>query len=595
MTVPAAAPAESRRTDRPRVSVPWATVARTAGEILVAFGAAALMVGLCWNVDVNPLDRVGQVSGLAAVQYRLALLGVLVVAVATVTVLRLRSMARDSAARATVLGLSCAAVAGLAGGAIGGGLEIALHGTNLGLNGQAGDAGALIGWAQDVIDGRPLPSTYPPLAAHIIAAISQIWDMPPTYAMKWFQIYGVAVVGPLAYLSWRLLLTPLWALVIGVTSALPLIDGYKPLANLVLVVLVPVLIRGLMAVRRAGERGYVHAVVVGVVLGVALAILFEGYFGWFLWSLPAVVVAVLMFLPWGSLAAMLRALTLLVVAMLVIFAITHRVLIGVLTLGSSEKDTYFYFDTEVRPGFFVRWFDDRAPPNLGVWPPPGGLANVDIFTVLLFVGLGVALVLGYRRVDVPLIAMLIAGAWLLRFSIAQRMFSMLTVQLYPRTSVEILYGFLLLTGMAIMLGFRRSVWLGAGSGLAVRFRAGTTAGTLAGALFLYASIADATADNYMAKNDTSNGQLAYRALTTHQLDGSCPKFTHVFGQLCVPDPSITTDQNGVIGVTPTPTTTPPTTTPPGAAPPGPQAGPEPVVPEPAAPSGSPSGVAAGAH
>jgi hypothetical protein len=91
----------------------------------------------------------------------------------------------------------------------------------------------------------------------------------------------------------------------------------------------------------------------------------------------------------------------------------------------------------------------------------------------------------------------------------------------------------------------------------------------------------------MAKNDTSNGQLAYRALTTHQLDGSCPKFTHPFGRLCVPNPSITTDQNGVIGVTPTPTTTPP-----GAAPAGPQAG---VGPAPVVPSGSPSGVAAGAR
>jgi galactan 5-O-arabinofuranosyltransferase len=566
--------------------VPWLLVGRVVAEAAAAFGAAAAMVGLCWNVTVNPLDRVGQVSGLAAAQYRMALLGLPVVVVATVTVLRVRAMARDSPIRSTLLGVACAAVAGLATGATAGGLEIVLHGTDWGLNAQAGDVGNLIGWAKDAMAGRTLPSTYPPLAAHLIAAVAQVGDLPAEYAMKWFQIWTVAAVGPLAYLAWRLLLTPLWALVIGVTAALPLIDAYKPYANLVLVVLVPVLIRALMAVHRAGEHGYWHAVVVGLFVGVALGILFEGYFGWFLWSLPAVAVSVLIFLPWGTLAAMARALTLMGVSVAVFFAITHRVLIGVLTQGSTEKDTYFYFDTEVRPTFFVRWFDDRPPPNLGVWPPPGGLGNVDLFSVLLFVGLGVALVLGYRRVDVPLIAMLVGGAWLLRFSIAQRMFSTHTVQLYPRTSVQILYGFLLLTGLAVMLAVRRSAWLGNGSGLPLRFRAGTAAGTLAGSLFLYGSIADATANDYMARNDASNGQLAYRAQTTRLLDGNCPEFTHLVGDLCVPNPSITTDQNGVIGVTPTPTAAaaPPVTGPPVT---GPIAAATAAGPAPSAPSASP--------
>jgi hypothetical protein len=113
----------------------------------------------------------------------------------------------------------------------------------------------------------------------------------------------------------------------------------------------------------------------------------------------------------------------------------------------------------------------------------------------------------------------------------------------------------------------------------LRFRAGTAAGTLAGSLFLYGSIADATANDYMARNDPSNGQLAYRAQTTPLLDGNCPEFTHLVGALCVPNPSITTDQNGVIGVTPTPTAN-------GAAPvTGPIAAGTPDGPGPSGPSG----------
>ena len=309
MTAPApsGAPRRSPRGSAFRAAVPWPLIGRVAGEAVVAFGAAAIMVVLCGRVDVNPLDRVGQVSGLAAVQYRLALLGLLVVVAATVVVLRVRAMGRDTPTRQAVLGLACAAVAGLATGATAGGVEIALHGTDWGLNGLAGDAGTLIGWAKDAMAGRTLPSTYPPLAAHLIATVAQIGDLPAEYAMKWFQICTVAAVGPLAYLAWRLLLSPLWALVVGVTAALPLIDAYKPYTNLVLVILVPVLIRALMALRRAGEHGYWHAVVAGLVIGAALGILFEGYFGWFLWSLPAVAVSVLLFLPWRNLAALLRS------------------------------------------------------------------------------------------------------------------------------------------------------------------------------------------------------------------------------------------------------------------------------------------------
>ena len=113
----------------------------------------------------------------------------------------------------------------------------------------------------------------------------------------------------------------------------------------------------------------------------------------------------------------------------------------------------------MRPTYFAHWFDDRPPPGLGVWPVSGGLGGVDIFAVLLFLGLGLALVLGARRIAVVLIATLIGGAWLLRFLLASRMYVTQSVQLYPRTSVELLYGFLVATGLAMMLIVRHTATL----------------------------------------------------------------------------------------------------------------------------------------
>lgn len=520
--------------------IPWLRAARAVGEIVVAVLCALVLVWLSDSIDVDPLNRIGQVSGLAGVQLRYGVLAAVLIVAAVAAIMLLPGAARDSPRRDIVLGLSCAAAAGLAGGAAAGGIVVALRGTPWGLNALGGDGGKLIGWANDVLAGRPLPDTYPPLPAHLIAWLSRLLDKPPEYGMRDFQILGVALIAPLGYLSWRLLLTPVWALVVGATSALALVDAYKPYPNEALIVLVPVLAKALLALRTAGRHGYVWALVVGAVAGAALGVLFQAYFGWFLWSGPGFAVALIVAVPWRDRRGLLKAGVFIVGAVGVFFAITHQVLIAVLTKGSQETDQYFYFDTDVRPTYFEHWFDDRPPPGLGPWPVPGGLGGVDIFAVLLFIGLGLALVLGSRRIEVLLIATLIGGAWLLRFLLASRMYVTQSVQLYPRTSVELLYGFLLATGLTVMLVVRHTTtltarfrtMLGGGSAVALRFRAGATAGLLTGTLLLLASMADTVGDDYMPRDDAGNGQLAYRAYTSFELDGSCPQFMEPSGALC---------------------------------------------------------------
>ena len=56
-----------------------------AAEALVAIGAAALSVQLSRSIVVDPLDRVGQVSGVAGLDLRFVLLGLVVVGACLVT------------------------------------------------------------------------------------------------------------------------------------------------------------------------------------------------------------------------------------------------------------------------------------------------------------------------------------------------------------------------------------------------------------------------------------------------------------------------------------------------------------------------------
>jgi hypothetical protein len=519
LTVPASAPAGAHR---------WpARVAVGTGEVVAAVGAALGVVQLSRSVVVDPLDRVGQVSGLAALDLRFVGLGLLVLAACV-------AATRRPAAWAVVSRLACAAVAGLASGLVAGGVLLALRGTAWPLFANWGDSGQLIRWADDILAGRPVPADYPPLVLHLIARWAELTGDSTAGALRTSQILGTALYGPLAYLSWRLVLTPVWALAAALVAAMPLLEPYKPYTTVVLVALVPVLIAFLRVLRRAGTLTWARVGLVGVATGGALGVLFTVYSGWFLWSAPGALVAVLVVFPWR--AAPLRGVALLGLAVCGLVAVAWPHLLGLLRAAGTVQDRYFYFDTATEPAYIAMWRND-LPGDVGPWPPPGELAGVGVFTVLLVIGLGVAVAVAGTRTAVLTLGTLMAGAWLLRFWIASQMYATDTVQLYPRTSAEILFCLLLLAVFAALYGGRRlqEAWRArtvAGNGGPPR-PAVAAIGALCAALLLALFMGSATADRYLPRNDGSVGLLAYVAQNVREPDGTCPDHS---GPSCAPDP-----------------------------------------------------------
>ncbi len=505
----------------------FARVAVGAGEVVAAVGAAIGSVALSHSVEVDPLDRVGQVSGLAALDLRFVLLGlaVLVACVAT---------ARHPRVFAVVGRLACAAVAGLVTGLVAGGIALALHGTAWGLFANWGDSGQLIRWADDILAGRPVPPDYPPVALHLIARWAELTGDSTAGALRTSQVVGTALFGPIAYLSWRLVLAPVWALAVALVAAMPLLEPYKPYTTVVLVALVPLLVAFLQVLRRAGRLTWTRLALAGAATGVALGVLFSLYSGWFLWSAPGALVAVLARFPWR---APLRGLAMLGVTAAGLVAVAWPHLFGIIAAAGTVQDRYFYFDTAVEPAYIAMWRND-LPGNVGPWPPPGELAGVGVFTVLLVVGLGVAVAVAGRRTAVLTAGALLAGAWILRLAIASQMYQTQTVQLYPRTTAEILFCLLLMAVLAARYGGRRlqDAWR-ARTAMAngrVPRNAMPVIGALCAALLLGLSMGSATADRYLPRNDGSVGLLAYVAQQVRQPDGTCPVFSGPGG--CAPDP-----------------------------------------------------------
>lgn len=205
--------------------------------------------------------------------------------------------------------LGCAAVAGLATGLVAGGILLALRGTDWPLFANWGDSGVLIRWADGLVTGQPVPADYPPVVIHLIARLSELTGDSTASALRTIQVVGTAVFGPIAYLSWGLLLAPVWALAVALVAALPLLEPYEPYTTVVLVALVPVLIAFLRVLRHAETLSWPRIVAIGIGTGLAFAVLFCIYSGWFVWSAPGALVAVLFSFPWRS--AVLRGLRLL--------------------------------------------------------------------------------------------------------------------------------------------------------------------------------------------------------------------------------------------------------------------------------------------
>ncbi|OLT00993.1 hypothetical protein BJF90_06760 [Pseudonocardia sp. CNS-004] len=435
--------------------------------------------------------------------------------------------------------VACAAVAGLATGLVAGGVVLALHGTTWGLFANWGDSGQLIRWADDIVAGRPVPPDYPPAVLHLIARWAELTGDSTAGALRTSQVLGTALFGPLAYLSWRLVLTPVWALAVTLVAAMPLLEPYKPYTTVVLVALVPLLIAFAQLLHRAAGQTWIRLAFAGAAAGVLLGVLFNVYSGWFLWSAPGALVAVLVRFPWR---APLRGLTLLATALAGLVAIAWPHLFGLIAAAGTVQDRYFYFDTAVEPAYIAMWRND-LPGDVGPWPPPGELAGVGVFTVLLVAALGVAVAVGARRTAVITAGALLAGAWVLRLAIASQMYDTQTVQLYPRTTAEILFCLLVLAVLAARYGGQRlqDAWRAhavTANGHVPRnvapVHAAPIIGALCAALLLALSMGSATADRYLPRNDKSVGLLAYVAQNVREPDGTCPAYSGPIG--CAPDP-----------------------------------------------------------
>lgn len=484
------------------------------GEVVVSIGMAILMVLLARRLEINPMDRIGQVSGLAALQLRYALLA-LVFLIGVIVAARSRWVVLSPLAQR----LAAAAVAGLTTGLIAGGVAVALKGSHWGLNASYGDSAAITRTVRLVMDTGSMQADYPPGSIYALAWYSELTGSTPDQALKAAQILGTALFGPIAYLTWRLLLSPLWALGIGIVPALPLIEPYKYYVTIMLVVLIPVLLKLLQQLRRAASIPWSRLILSGVGIGSAIGLIFLIYSGWFVWSAPGVLVAALVIFPWRT--GFLRGLTLTLVTTATFVLVSSRHLFGLLTASSSVKDQYYHIDTWVEPTYFVMGKGDLPGANPGPWPPPGELGGVGLFTLLLFAGLVALIVVARHRTIVIALSSIIAGAWVLRFHFASQMYGTDSVQLYPRTSTQLLYCFLLAFGFAIYY-IARSETIRAR--LTKLSPATASIGALAGLMLLTASAGSAIGDKYMPRSDNSVGSLAYNSHVLRSPEGKCSRF-----------------------------------------------------------------------
>ncbi|WP_329564857.1 hypothetical protein [Kitasatospora sp. NBC_01266] len=494
---------------------------------------ALLMTWLARFVQIDPVSRIGQVSGLAALQLRLLLL------LAVILLIAIPAMRRWTA---VPLQLASAAVAGLCTGVTAAGVALALHGTSWPLYAQGGDAGALQGWAAAIMAGKPLDPAYPPLFPHLIAWVAQTFTGGETgAALKVVELVFTAMMGPVAYLAWRLLLPPLWALGIGVTAALPLVQPYKPYTNLVLVALVPLLGKLLQLVQRSHAISRRHAAILGALLGLVTGVLFLLYSGWFVWSAVGIAALGLVVLFQLARAEGRRALVTALIGlgstaagfMLVAGSYT----VQLLTAAGAAVDRYCYFDTYTEPAYFAMWRDDLPGTDaFSSWPPPGELGGVGVFSILLLVGAGVALALGVRHAAVLACAACTASALLMRYWFASHMERDQAVMLYPRTSAQLLYCLLVLTGLAVYLVAGRYAKLHRTSAQAPGERGVKSVGAVVrrpvalGALcalgLLYGMAGSATASKYMPQDPQLNGpgMLAWVAQSTADPHGKCSPY-----------------------------------------------------------------------
>lgn len=503
---PAAVPPPRRRHRR------WLRPAWPALEILTAVASALLLPWLSLSINVDPLDRIGQVSGLAGIQLRFA-----IVAGALIGVLLLAHRLLPARHHYQIMRLGCAVAAGLASGVVAAGLVVALHGTPWALWGAGGDYRILLTWIGQLDQGQDVPDYYPPAILYVLWAWSSMSGLPLGYALQGVQVVGTALFGPAAYLCWRLVLRPGWALGIGVVAMLPFFEPVKPYPQLTLVVLIPLLVAFVRRVRRAGALSWFGVVIAGLLFGAGFGLLFLLYSGWFVWIAPGAVLAIALLAPWR--AAPVRALVLLLAAAAAFVAVSRVHLFALFDSAGATQDAYTYIATDTEPTYIAIWTNDRDAWVGSVWPPLGELGGVGLFTLVLAAGLGVAIWLGWRRTPVITLVAATASAWVIRMWLASEMYETELVRLYPRTTMIILYSLLLLTGFAVMYASRV---------LAGRARPPSAAPAgllLVPLLFVFASAGSAIADRHMPDRRVDHpGFFAWAAHKQQLIDGMCPEY-----------------------------------------------------------------------
>ncbi|MEU3458489.1 hypothetical protein ABZ721_00850 [Streptomyces sp. NPDC006733] len=512
---------------------PWRKrLAMIAAEFAVAIGAALAFARWSTTIAVNPMTRIGQVSGLAALQFRLIAVALPLLALVVWSVFR-----ASPRVHRIVLRLVCAAVAGLATGMTAGGQVVALRGTPWPLNGQSGDNGRLEAWATQIQHTGHMVNIYPPVLPHLTAfwADHFVDNHQTAFALKWILIISIALTGPAAYLAWRMFLRPLPALGVGMLAGIPSVVVYKPYSPLVLVVLIPLLAKLLQLMRNAPRRPYPAVAWRGAAVGAMLGILFIVYSGWHVWSAPGILLAIVGLFPWRSgRDGMLRAGAFLGSALLAFLIIGGKYGYMLLSAADSTKDRFCSTLTLVDPGYIAMTpFYTRNGNLPGMWPPPGELGGVGVFTALMMVGVAVALTVGLRRSAVIGVVACFGSAWAIRFFFASHMERDQAVQLFPRTYQTLLYCGLALFGLACVLTGERvkerlaaipALQSPASSRNAGRYAA---VGVLAATVVLTGMAASAQSDPFFPENPkgvSTMGRLAYQAHRLAKPDGTCSKF-----------------------------------------------------------------------
>ena len=509
---------------------PGARLALRAAEFGTSIAVALVMVRLGGTVHVDPVLRVGQVSGLAALQLRLVLL-----LAAAVAVYAWAARHRPEPA----LRIACAAVAGLSTGLVAAGLVVALRGTTWPVDAQSGDSGVLLQWASDLGHGKRTYGAYPPMFIYLLHWFTDCFTHGDGgLALKDLEVFFTAITGPMAYLAWRSQLRPLWALGIGVTAAMTVVMPYKPYTTIGLCVLVPLLGKFVLVLASTPRLGAARTARRAAAFGAAFGALILFYSGWFIWSAAGLslicAVVLVQIRRIGGRPALGRALLYLGVSGAV-FATVASPYLRALLVGHDPVDRYLYSDALMDPTYFVSWTYGLGPAAKA-GTPTGDLGGVGLFTVLLLAGLGIALALGIRNAGVLTTVAFVGSSFLMRYWLAEHMERDQAVNLWPRTSAELLYCFVALTGLAVMLATTRlRAWAaglrpgGAPAGAGRRPglpRTATAVGVLCALGLLFGMSGSMTADSYMpsAPPKGALGQLTWNSQTVRQSDGSCPAY-----------------------------------------------------------------------